>query len=525
MIEISKHHRELLTRLAFGENVSTQGIFLPEGVIQVLAKIQNLQRDLKQDNVHAAIKGMYQTLINPSIDRSLSDLELLHVIRNENDLYKAQVMQSKLQQAILQNHNNPTFDWSTLLGELNQYQATNADTRGIKFVHDLSFEEADVVGTHGYDLLDHLISGGLTKGSYTIFYGGVGMGKSTLVTIPLALGAVKAGKKPVIVSLEGNEMGTIVKLAQQAAGLCGIDQRFLTAEQKQIIKDTARKLPPIPIVPCGASKRYELDRIAREHKPDVLIYDQITLGSKSREWMDMANTSQMLQRFALETGIPVVALTQSDKKFSSGEGKEEDQDNEDIKYSASIRQDATTVIRISHCFPEAKNMRLLTIEKTKDDSLSPRLPIKVKVEWSQKGVDDLGLFENRKFTSKMDYMLANKRDFSAIEVAPEIEEIKEVVKEVKPSKFGNLKTELGTFEIPLDNLHGDYNQSRYETTGERLKMIGESICIKELGEIGDGFNTIKKNSHDKLFVGAVQVDGAKYKRFVAGYYFKGGYSD
>jgi len=527
MIDVTEYHKELLTRLSFGKELNTINLVLPESVNTVIGKIISLQNDLDRADVHAAVKGMYQNMIFSACS-TLEDNELLAIIRNDNSKYKVQVIQSKMSKAILENINNPTFDWNTLLTEANMLLSTQESARSVKFIHELNFEDADVVGTFGYELLDFLISGGLTKGSYTIFYGGVNIGKSTLAVAPVALGAIKAGKKPMIISLEGNEMGTIIKLVAQSIGLCGIDSRHMTAEQKNLIKKAAETFPEVPVVPCNASKRYELDRLIRIYKPDVIIYDQLTLGSDSRDWQDMAKISQTLQRLALETGIPVVALTQSDKKFGALPGVGEESP-EDIKYSAAIRQDATTVIKIGHVYPERSNERILTIEKTKDDSLSGLLPVKVKVSWNRDGVKDLGVLIQGKYTSKEDYIMLNKRTVAPIKVEEHLPQVKEVLKKegvILPTSVDDIKTEVGVFKAPNTDIAGEYNTERYLTTHARMAQVGEALGIKELVKIS---KVLEKNpqkvNHDGLFTSSFLADYTKHAPFISGYYYRGGVAD
>jgi hypothetical protein len=302
------------------------------------------------------------------------------------------------------------------------------------------------------------------------------------------------------------------------AGLGTKSATRLTLEEKEEVKRITKQMANIPIIDKGAKTRWELDALIRRFTPDVIIFDQITVASKSREWLEIAKVCTMLKDITQDTGIPIIALTQSNKQYEDNSDKEDDDDvdnykelgikptfawrqqlpqmekpSEDMKYSSSIRQDAQTVIKITKGFPEA-NRRILTIEKTKDDWLAPQLPVKIYLEWTPSGMIATHVkFKGKKKLTVDEYMKTHDTPNTEKAVIANIIKTVDIIKEEEPMTVEALNLDI------LENIE-NYDDETHAATSDRLRLVGKMLGIQAFHEIAETFDTYTKAKHSEFFI-------------------------
>ena len=402
---------------------------------------------------------------------------------------------------------------------LKQYLKEN-DTTNTKYktFGDFSFvnhKNEEIVMSWGYPSLDVILDGGIVKSSYSVFYSGSNAGKSTAIKIHLIVQAIRNGKIPLIVSLEGSWEEVVTDVCLTLYGKAKEGLSFLSDTEKQELDEILKTVKSLPIIHTGASKKWELESLINTYSPDFIIYDQLTLASESKSWDDMAKMSQTLQKISLETEIPVVAITQSDD--INGEALLNNQYNDEvdlkketrkgkanIKYSASIYQDARNVIylrpstnKIGDKYYNRNNFRFLEITKCKDKKSQQFLGGRILIEYTNNGMKEHGyvwLSENYKEEIISDTKLKLIKNENSIHtqkiddiekvdvVLPSISQKTEKIEqnndlEKPPKKISE------TYSFP--NIEEPFSQKIINDIPNRLKQVSEAFDIPELSKTAD----------------------------------------
>ena len=517
MFKLTDIWKDVLSRIAAGEYIDLSSIDVPTPIQDILARISSAKSDCKKDDVLALLKAH-----NPEVfigyNKELSNTDVLYLLNQETAKSTLSDVERMITQAILKNQNNPLFSWDKLLKDIqDKVSKTNLSGRKYMMLNELvDLTSSRGVCSFGYDLLDCLDSGGVVAGSYTVYYGATGAGKSTVGTLAAAYKALKMGVKPLIVYLEGDYAKFNAKLQLLLAGFPIDNVEATYAKHKTEIKKYLDTLGfEIPVVNYGASSRYELDMLIRRYSAEVVIYDQLTKGSTTRDWQDMAKMSEVLSKLAFETGIPVIAMTQSDESnYSNGQDEEERDNNRKnqkggVKYSQAIVEDASTLIHVQHTYPQNPKKRLLVIKKTKDDELAAKSQVTVEVEWTPHGMVDVAVISkengSKTYTKKAEFLLMNKRavlETSAIELPSKVKDTIPVVEHVEetkapPNEDSNVKPKLNT--VP-STLPGAYDQDRFDTTGARMSIVGDLYNCPALVDLGTTWDKYHKNQYGNGFI-------------------------
>jgi hypothetical protein len=308
------------------------------------------------------------------------------------------------------------------------------------------------------------------------------MGKSSVVTAYLAATAIRQGKMPLIISLEGSAQRLMKRILSILIGCWGQDISTLSSQQKEDMLKLAKKLENIPIVKSNAKSVYAMRKYINTFKPDIIIYDQLTISGGGREWTEMAKVSEMLKKLTLDTGIPVVALTQSDGKNYGGESAKKDEEGNEaveyIKYAQAIFEDATTVIQIGKYAQNPETGRVLTLRKSKNDETAKLLPISIVIEMIETGFKELGIKDGYKPLITTDKILSGtiKKEVKRIE-AEEFSPVEEVVTYTEHPHKEVIKV---SDSVPSEYSCNMFSQNTVDTIPDRLMSYSEFASDRDL---------------------------------------------
>ena len=213
-----------------------------------------------------------------------------------------------------------TSDLKRISSDVRDIDATDVEDASAHFIH---IKELSEKGIHGVRTnlagFDNYLPGGISPGQFGILLAYPAIGKSWLA-IFMAVQAWKAGKKPLIVSLEmtekevRNRVYTIMAEGyfshrKLSAGL--IDIEGFENWAKQHLKDK----PPFYIIsndgmadvsPSGI--RGKID----QYSPDVVFVDYIQLMNSNQggenEVVKIKNISRELKVLAISSQVPIVAI-------------------------------------------------------------------------------------------------------------------------------------------------------------------------------------------------------------------------
>lgn len=331
-------------------------------------------------------------------------------------------------------------------------------------------------------------------------------GKTTAVTVTQSASLIRQGKIPLIISLEGSPQKLALKILANLAGFADVDPLDFSEIQKEIILNLAKCMPHIPIISRDCNKRWQLDRYIQKFKPDVIIYDQITISGKGLGWEAMAGMSNLLKTLAQSTGIPVIALSQSSEQNYNGASNNKETDlrtEHKIKYSEALIHDATNVIEITKHQPNTAK-RSFTVRKTKDDFYSKQIPLRLVCELTSAGYVERYALD----AWGTNIPLAPQRDGrenreSKIE-NPVVEErvIEKIEKVAPPILIENteLLTEIGNLpDMPEST--GLFSQEVWEGIPDRIQEIIKYLPNQEepFKRIIDVFNLSREKGYSPLY--------------------------
>jgi replicative DNA helicase len=215
--------------------------------------------------------------------------------------------------------------------------------------------DATGVSTGFYDL--DALTHGLHPGQLIVIGARPGAGKSTLAMDFLRACAIKQGKPAVIFSLEMSKDEIMHRLISAQANVKLNDLRGHTLSDNdwtriaKMMADTAESplyiddSPNLTMMEIRAKAR----RMKQKHGLSLIVVDYLQLMGagggryQSRE-QEVAEYSRSLKLLAKEVGVPVVALSQLNRKAEERHDKRPQLS--DLRESGSVEQDADVVILI-----------------------------------------------------------------------------------------------------------------------------------------------------------------------------------
>jgi replicative DNA helicase len=209
---------------------------------------------------------------------------------------------------------------------------------------------------------------GMQNGQYIIIYGRTGSMK-TWIAIYMAVHAYLKSRRRVLYYTR--EMPNLQIAMRVAACMCGIDYRSLIAGKldpntlayfqavlQGLMHDeiNAGKHGHQPSFIITADRSANgggvtwLQAKIKEVKPDIVFVDGVYLmrddrtSQRTADWKNLVHVSQDLRQAALAENIPIVAITQANRKSDSVAGS----DNVDMAYSDALNQDADAIWKTKH---------------------------------------------------------------------------------------------------------------------------------------------------------------------------------
>ncbi|MBW1712734.1 MAG: replicative DNA helicase, partial [Deltaproteobacteria bacterium] len=197
---------------------------------------------------------------------------------------------------------------------------------------------------------------GLQKSDLIIIAGRPGMGKSALGW-QIAVQAAKAtGRVVLFVSCEmsPDQLGDRTLALASKVGLGRIRSGFVSENQAQQVRQAKAELTKVPLILDDAPGatiqrvRFAARKVKREQGLGLLVIDYLQLmqgrqGLERRE-QEVAEISRRLKALAKELNVPVVALSQLNRK--SEERPDKRPRLADLRESGAIEQDADVILFI-----------------------------------------------------------------------------------------------------------------------------------------------------------------------------------
>ncbi len=215
----------------------------------------------------------------------------------------------------------------------------------------------------GFIDLDHMLTG-FHAGELIILAARPGIGKTTLALNIAANAAIREGKGVAVFSLEmpQDQLAMRILSTETRVELKRIREGRLSAEQSNKITSAAESLwsRPIYIDDSGSLSAFELrTKIRRLHSKlatmnppielGLIVVDYLQLmhqrGAESRQ-SEVQEISRSLKSLAKELSLPVLALSQLNRKVEERKGQKGRPMLSDLRESGAIEQDADVVLFI-----------------------------------------------------------------------------------------------------------------------------------------------------------------------------------
>lgn len=200
--------------------------------------------------------------------------------------------------------------------------------------------EDTVVAKFGFKELDKL-TGGIRIANYIVLFANTNEGKSTFSRI-IAGNIAMQGKVVLYITLEESAEESVVKTATILSNVPANDvfDKRMTREQEVKMKRHMRKMEGdvIFIDRCDGGVA-EIASLMREHKPEVVIVDQLShlLPDNDFDWKVINQVSKQLQQITQRSKTPYIVLHQSSKDSKKGAKSE-------VAWGYGMIQDADLVL-------------------------------------------------------------------------------------------------------------------------------------------------------------------------------------
>jgi len=209
---------------------------------------------------------------------------------------------------------------------------------------------------------------GMQNGQYIVLYARPKNMKSWVAIYMAVFAYLKARRRVLYYT---REMPNIQIAQRVAAAMAGIDYRsfingnldpnilqYFQAVMQGLIQDevSAGKHGHQPCFVITADKSAKGGGVSwlrakiKEVKPDLVFVDGVYLmsddrsGSRQADWKNILHVSQDIRQIALNENLPVVAITQANKKSDQIRGN----DDIDMAYTDAFNQDADAVFKLRH---------------------------------------------------------------------------------------------------------------------------------------------------------------------------------
>lgn len=503
-------------------------------IAPVLQQIDEIKGSCNKGNVYLAARRRFPDFLECLDEEEISNEELITIGKLSQVKNGLIDLSNEVQKAAIFKNDDPSFDWEKLANKhLDSLVGQNSKVeRSFKARALRGKSKSSVVCSWGYPIWDAYLNGGVTVG-YHIWYGGSNLGKSTTGTSNFIYQFIKQGKKVLVYYLEHSPEKFVDKTLSQWCGFFDKDCKDYTDEDYAAL-DSLDESADFDIVLYNASDYRNLQSDVVRHKPDIVIFDQLTITDNSKDREVMERASSNLKRLSREYGLPVIAITQSDldNYFGTDNKKRNKHADEDahgevgrLKYAQAIFQDAATVLELRK-YPsrlkEHANKRLVSVRKLKDDSAIREGDLTFIIELFSDGVKCIGRRDSNGAEIPLSLIKIPERGSNKSIEKIELKTIEEPLPE--PSRVlspSSVKFEQGSssdsFEFIPNNL---FSQDILDKLPDRLSEIADHSEDKELwGDLVQAAHTNQLqygDVHDPNYLNSFEhfTDfGSSFRRF------------
>lgn len=220
-----------------------------------------------------------------------------------------------------------------------------------KIIHDATHGSEDAPGLPtGYPLLDFKTTGGMRGGEFWLLAGRPSMGKSSFAN-NIVWNVIRNGGKVGVFSLEVDRQQVTRNIVSIATGIRLqqlIGRQRLEESSVELIRQVRAKLDGNLFVDdrgrvTAAQMRSECRGLKRRRGLDLVVVDYIQLmeTTGSNRQNDVSQISRGLKLLARELGVPVIGLSQLNRKCEERADKRPMLS--DLRESGSLEQDADFV--------------------------------------------------------------------------------------------------------------------------------------------------------------------------------------
>lgn len=227
----------------------------------------------------------------------------------------------------------------------------------------------------GFPQIDDCI-GRLEPGDVTVIGARPAVGKSALAT-QIMVNIAKSGKRVCLFNMEMRDSQIYERIFANASANIDLTRlrrakSFLNGEQDEFnaINDKISKLPIT--IATGANKVSEMKVIAKQSKCDVVIIDYLQLIRSEKFYANRASEvgdiSKSVKRMAMQLNIPVILLSQLNRKSELDETREPQMS--ELRESGDIEQDASSVLLIWNVSTTTTSYKAVKIAKNRQGELT-----------------------------------------------------------------------------------------------------------------------------------------------------------
>lgn len=296
------------------------------------------------------------------------------------DDFNAKMLNKILSQVEIRG-NNVYAEVEKLSKQLEKFQSGEGNVRPISEIaskrKDDYFKPKDKKPTMtGFDEWDSVL-GGLEGGDMIVIGARPAVGKTAL-GIQIASNIADTKDKVLYFNLEMSEKQVYERLVSYESGISitrlKTAERFNTDTEQVLFNNANAKLEEREnfLISNGSKDISQMRSEVLKHKPDIVFIDYLQLikaapgmSYKGNRYAEVGAISHAIKGIAIDFNIPVVVLTQLNRKTDA----QSEPSMDEIRESGDIEQDASVIILLWNCDKDDKTRKGVKFDKNRQGEL------------------------------------------------------------------------------------------------------------------------------------------------------------
>lgn len=379
---------EGVRQYAMDEEIDTRIFYIPlnEKIMRAFSSLRNAQREPNVEliiasqepkgNEEEAWRKYFEEMKNQVVDLN-TVLTYIEMLKKQYKIKRYEEFADKLKDIVHSEKISPIaadfdemdkeidYEFAALLEEYRQNDRKDVNmAQGIELVlenlNDSLHSDNKEMSSTGYEEVDNLYNGGHLKGTYSIYAGRPGAGKTVLM-INEAVEAALEGQQTLFISIEMNSIQCFQRIVAKLAGIDGgklQNPQEMTTEDWKKLKKASQDVVKLFdnkfwIIEVTEMNNPRLRRIIQDYKKkhgiDAVYLDYIQImstekGEKPEFESDYGAISEGLRKTSKGENIALVVGSQLSRDVEKRDDKRPKLS--DLRNSGTLEQDAARVVGI-----------------------------------------------------------------------------------------------------------------------------------------------------------------------------------